>query len=165
MKKLIFGLVVFAALAFFTVPAIAAEPVNKVTFGGWAVTPDTATNRFDVLNAPIHFGGVGMFAGGAWRGEGSFMDKDFRLKAHLNVEDGTLIQVDPFIRIGGYADVWIDNVKLDKPLRWNLWLLTTPPDGVQTFDFVLYSIPGIGHKEWYIKGNDVLEGGQVKITE
>ena len=147
------------ALALFAVPALAAPPLHKVTYGGWGVTGNQPFATDDVIGSTVHFAGQAQQAAdGTWTGQGTFMDKDYvggTVKGHLVVDAGTFISPS-LIQLRGIAAFSVDNVKIGE---WDfvLWL---EQDG----DYQTYELDVIGGPRWWVSGINAINGGPVRIT-
>jgi hypothetical protein len=168
MRRAILVIAVLVVLAFFAVPAIAAPPQHKVTYGGWGVTEDFMGYPFAVIGDTVHFAGQAQQAAdGTWTGEGTFMDTNgTRFKAHLNVTSGYWIVEDteePYVQLTGDADVTVDNVKIG---TYPFMLVLGPTFvGPQTYLLGIFlNDPQDSPQVWFISGDGNINGGPIKIT-
>ena len=94
MKKVLLIGALILALAIVVVPVVAA-PLHKVTYDGKGVSVDNPIKDYDIIGDKVQFSGMAKQADGAtppvdgaWKGDGSFVDKDKGIKAQLVVDDG-----------------------------------------------------------------------------
>jgi hypothetical protein len=105
----ILAFLVFAAL-FLAIPTAmvnASAPTVNVTGGGWFMSQTDPAHE-------CHFGVQVKEKDGVWTGTGSFMDKDYDLKAILTVEGINDLKYNMehvliFVNVTGTARVYIDN--------------------------------------------------------
>lgn len=166
MRRTILVIGVLVVLAFFAVPALAAPPQHKVTYGGWGVTEDFMGYPFAAIGDTVHFAGQAQQAAdGTWKGEGTFMDTNgTRFKAHLNVTSGWVMEGDdgPFVQLTGDADVTVDNVKIGTyPF---VQMLGPTPFGPQTYLLGIFIDDPQFPQAWFISGDGNIHGGPIKIT-
>ncbi|WP_440951302.1 hypothetical protein [Methanosphaerula subterraneus] len=167
MKRAILVIAVLVVLALFAVPALAAPPQHKVTYGGWGVTEDFMGYPFAFIGDTVHFAGQAQQAAdGTWTGEGTFMDTNgTRLKAHLNVTSGMLFEdtAGTYVGLMGDADVTVDNVKIGTyPF---IQILGPTSFGPQTYLLGIFiDDPQSSPQVWFISGDGNINGGPIKIT-
>ena len=132
MKK-IGNLGLFSALfaLMLVAPALAAAPTHNVTGGGWFISAESEGPN-SVIGHECHFGIQVKAKDGVWTGTGSFMDKDYRLKAILTIDSRYEPDASNRYQVYGIARVYIDNkfigeypcqvVLRTEPQRFRIWL-------------------------------------------
>ena len=94
MQKVLLGIAVLVTLALFAVPALAAQPLNRVTYGGWGVTGVEPSDHYDIIGSTVHFSGKAQQAAdGTWTGRASSWTQTPRrpVRCRLVIDDGTFI--------------------------------------------------------------------------
>ena len=137
---------------------VAAKETTKVTGGGWYIADGKNCSRPSITgqeNNHCSFGFQAREKGGNWSGRGSFMDRDYRLKAILTVEDMEILRDLDCIRLYGTARVYVDNKFVDEcPFFFGL------VEGAHTSvsDRAGFGIPALNY---YAHGT--LSGGEIKF--
>lgn len=155
---------VLMALAILAAPALAAQPEEKVTWSGKAVTTDQYTGAaYPVIGDSVHFAGQARLAGGIWTGQGIFRGTlgGMPVKAKLNVEEAYYVVSDD----GMYYDIALDG------LAEMTYLGTTyddiefqqvfrqAPNGDQVYYLALfYEYSGRPAVIWYAEGPWIIDG-------
>jgi hypothetical protein len=132
------------------------QPNVKVTGGGWFTDPDYTQGH------NCSFGIEAMRVDDVWTGHGSYMDKEYRIKAILTVETGltdTAPDGNPRIKVQGTARVYIDNIFWgETTFRINLVDAQVTPG---TSDKLAIIIESPFYVVW--SGPDGLDGGEIVI--
>ena len=139
----------------------------KVTAGGWFISENKPGTTLDLIGHECHFGVVGMFdlKKEEWRGQGSFMDKNFTdgtLKAILTVDDGQVkVPNTGLYWLYGTARVSVDQEKIgDFPFTMVLEdFINAAGDHYYTVELQIHW-PGPDYLVW-VSGFDDLGGGIV----
>jgi hypothetical protein len=124
-------------------------------------TPLTICAQPAVVGNECHFGIVGIPVEGGWKGQGSFVDKDYRLKAHLTVEDGSsgtsIFDGSPYVILTGTARLSINNEKHCE-VEFRVSLIDVPTGEDRFF------IRFFGHNVYSAwSGLEGLDGGEIVI--
>lgn len=107
------GIIIAIALActvMCAVPASAAQPLHRLTCGGWGVSGDPTWQTDAIVGDTVHFTCAGVQkADGTWTGEGTFRGNldGAPIAAHFDVENGMVFGTSPWRVAGlwGYAEV------------------------------------------------------------
>ena len=120
--------VLFALMS--VAPALAAAPTSNITAGGWFIC---AVGTESALGHECHFGVQAKCKDGVWTGTGSFMDKDYRLKAIIRIDDVNW-DLNNYKEVVGWAKVYVDNklfvecpcqlVLTTNPKNFRIWLFS-----------------------------------------
>ncbi len=168
MNKLVhLSLIVMILSVLLITPVFAAKPMYKVTGGGWYLSKAPYST---VLN---HHASFGVQAGGPFAesssptwifdngvsGRGSFMDRDYRLKAILEVTGGAFQEGRDgpntyWVRLTGTAKVYIEN-EYAGDMEFRL-AFARAAKGERT-DRVWFEIPDLTYIAWGdLKGGNVV---------
>jgi hypothetical protein len=142
------------------------EESVKVTAGAWFISDNAGLPDHE-----CHIGVVGMYdlKKEEWRGQGSFMDKDFadgKLKAILTIDDGEAQVNDTGVLTGTYKLYGDARVSIDQELvgecPFKLLLQDFYLSGYITIKMEI-DLPGDGLYEYMVRiiGLDPLSGGTV----
>ena len=119
------GLVALAAVT-------TADQATKVTGGGWYIS-DYAPSTGNHCSLGFQAGGPALGFGGkdAWSGQGSYTDRDFRLKAHLIIDTAeTHPTVAGWMQLSGKARVTVNKAKEPDLCPFKLAIQEATPDRV-----------------------------------
>lgn len=155
---------VLVALAILAVPALAAQPEEKVTWSGKAVTTDQYTGAaYPVIGDSVHFAGQAKLADGIWKGQGIFRGTlgDTPVRAKLNVDDAYyVVSADGTsyeIVLNGLAEmtylgITYADIQFQQVFR-------QAPNGDQVYYLALfYEYSGRPAVIWYAEGPGVIDG-------
>jgi hypothetical protein len=139
----------------------------KVTAGGWFISENKPGTTLDLAGHECHFGVVGMYdlKKEEWRGQGSFMDKNYSdgtLKAILTIDDGQVkVPNTGLYWLYGIARVSVDQEKIGEyafAMTLEDWI---NPAGDHWYTVQMQiDLPGPDFLVW-VSGFDDLGGGIV----
>jgi hypothetical protein len=104
------GILIVIALvcaAVFVLPASAAQPLHRLTCGGWGVSGDSEWETTDVVGDTVHFTcAAQQNAGDTWAGGGTFRGTldGAPITVHFDIDGGIIFGAEPW-RV---ASVWGD---------------------------------------------------------
>jgi hypothetical protein len=162
-----YGIIVIAmlvALALFTVPTLAARPLQMVTYGGTGVPVDIPGTEHDVVGDNVRFAGLAQNIDGVtFNGHGTFagtFDGE-EIKANLNVGRATFDDA-TYVCIHGSADVTYLGIKYSN-VGYEMGLMQ---DGTyQEYYLSIYGDPsypwGPYSIQWLVAGDDVITGSPI----
>lgn len=139
----------------------------KVTAGGWFISENKPGTTLDLVGHECHFGVVGMYdlKKEEWRGQGSFMDKNYSdgtLKAILTIDDGQVkVPNSGLYWLYGIARVSVDQEKIGEyafTMTLEDWI-NPAGDHYYTVQMQI-DLPGPDFLVW-VSGYDDLGGGIV----